>query len=233
MTDRSCNWRYRCPELHERGGEGIAKVGAVVARDGFVIGEAFRGELAPGEHAEFTLLEKKLGEAALAGATLYATLEPCTDRNEPKLPCADRIIERRIARAVIRMLDPNEWICGRGERRLRDAGIEIGRFDSGLMAQIEELNREFTRDQARAPLAERSEAQMLDPADPEHVGPNGRRVGYADDGDKVEWIPDDDAPGEFWLLMLRRGDKKILDALSEFRDRGFESGWGYSSDPTA
>lgn len=61
-----------------------SKAGAIIARDGIVIGEAFRGEIDPGDQAVFTLLERKLADDTLAGTTLYVTLEPCTTRNDPK-----------------------------------------------------------------------------------------------------------------------------------------------------
>jgi|ERR1041384_1802039 pyrimidine deaminase RibD-like protein len=106
------------------------KVGAVLVKDGKIIGEAYRGEIVPGEHAEYTLLHKKLQTEVITGSTLYVTLEPCTKRSPNKTPCADRIIERKIKRVVFGCIDRNPNIRGEGEVRLMDANIEIGKFDS-------------------------------------------------------------------------------------------------------
>jgi pyrimidine deaminase RibD-like protein len=160
------------------------KVGAVIARNGQIIGEAYRGEMAPGEHAEFTLLERKLAYETLAGATLYVTLEPCTSRNEPKIACAERIVERRIAKVFIGVLDPNEKIRGSGELYLRDANVQIARFDSDLMPTIEELNREFSRQHRSNLRRQHTTAETADPVERGQLGPNGHRIGYKV-GDKV------------------------------------------------
>jgi pyrimidine deaminase RibD-like protein len=126
------------------------KVGVVVVKDDHVLAVAHRGELNAGEHAEYTALERILGRDTLVGATVYTTLEPCTSRSHPKLPCVERLIDRKVHRVCIGMLDPNPAISGKGLQRLREANIETDLFPPEFMAEVEELNREFARQHRQA-----------------------------------------------------------------------------------
>lgn len=119
-------------------------VGAVAVKAGIMLDSAHRGEIKQGEHAEFTLL-RKLQDETLSGSTVYTTLEPCTVRGEEKTPCVDHLIDRKITRVVIGMLDPNPIVSGLGVRKLRRANIQVDLFPPLFMAEIEELNSAFIR----------------------------------------------------------------------------------------
>lgn len=64
----------------------------------------------------------------------------------------------------------------------------------------------------------KAKAQPSDASTTNEVGPNGYRVGYTKEGDKVEWLPDDENPGQEWPMILRRNDDAIADAAAEFTD---------------
>ena len=128
----------------ENDGRAHPLVGALVVKDGKILATAHRGE-AEGNHAEYIALERRLADTSIVGATVYTTLEPCTTRNHPKIPCAARLIERKVRRVVIGMLDPDPRITGRGQRKLRSANIITDLFPHDLMSEVEDLNREFTR----------------------------------------------------------------------------------------
>lgn len=96
-------------------------VGAVVVKDGIVIG---RGWTKPGgrPHAETEALRQ--AGAAAKGATLYVTLEPCSHHGKTP-PCADAIITAGISRVVSAIDDSNPEVAGRGHDMLRAAGIAV------------------------------------------------------------------------------------------------------------
>lgn len=111
-------------------------VGAVVVRDGIVVGEGHTQP--PGQsHAEIGALTQS---GALAkGATLYTTLEPCCHFGRTP-PCTDAIIASGVARVVSAAIDPNPLVAGRGLRALRDAGIVA---EHQPLAAAEELYEAF------------------------------------------------------------------------------------------
>lgn len=112
-------------------------VGAVVVKDGRIIGEGWHrrcGEL----HAERNALAA-LSEPA-AGATIYVTLEPCCHQGRTP-PCTEAILEHGLRKVVIGSRDPNPLISGKGAALLRANGVEVA--EDFLRQECDELNPDF------------------------------------------------------------------------------------------
>ena len=97
------------------------RVGCVLVKAGRIVAEGWH-ERAGGPHAERAAIARAGTDAA--GATAYVTLEPCNHTGRTG-PCADALIEARVARVVCAAADPNPLVDGSGIRRLREAGLDV------------------------------------------------------------------------------------------------------------
>jgi diaminohydroxyphosphoribosylaminopyrimidine deaminase / 5-amino-6-(5-phosphoribosylamino)uracil reductase len=134
-------------------------VGAVIVKDGRVIGEG--STQPPGQdHAERMALAAC--EEDPSGATLYVSLEPCAHHGRTP-PCTDAILEAGISRVVIASDDPTKKAAGRGPGILRDEGVEVVWVDGEVAEQARLLNQPF-RKHARTgrPLVVFKSAMTLD-----------------------------------------------------------------------
>ncbi len=118
------DWMQRALELARQGRGWVEPnplVGAVVVRDGKMVGEGWHRKYGEA-HAEVNALAAA-GEAA-RDATLYVTLEPCCHVGKTP-PCTDAIIAAGIAKVVAALADPFPQVAGGGFARLRDTGIAV------------------------------------------------------------------------------------------------------------
>jgi diaminohydroxyphosphoribosylaminopyrimidine deaminase/5-amino-6-(5-phosphoribosylamino)uracil reductase len=134
----------RAIELAE-GGRGRTSpnplVGAVVVRDGEVLGEGFHASYG-GPHAERAALAACSADPR--GATMYVSLEPCCHHGRTP-PCTDALLEAGIARVVVASDDPTEKASGRGLGILRDEGVEVVVASGELAARARLLNQPFRK----------------------------------------------------------------------------------------
>ena len=142
MTIHAEKFMQRAIELAHKGLGRTAPnppVGAVLVRDGKIIGESFH-PAAGQPHAEIFALRACGGLAQ--GADLYVTLEPCCHTGRTG-PCTEAIVEAGVSRVFVGTQDPNPLVAGKGLERLRKAGIEV--ISDILNQECRQLMAPFTK----------------------------------------------------------------------------------------
>ncbi len=120
-------------------------VGAVLVFPDGSYETAYRGELREGDHAEYTLLDKKNRQKELSDCWLFATLEPCAPgaRNTPKISCSERIVNARISDVWFGIEDKNPTVDHGGIDYMVEHDIMVHQFTPEFHKEIEEANKEF------------------------------------------------------------------------------------------
>ena len=144
-------------------GKASPLVGAVLFKADGTIETACRGELRYGDHAEYTLLERKNRNVSLDGSALFATLEPCAPgaRAHPKLSCAERIVLARIKEVWVGIEDPDPTVDRKGIKYLQDNGVDVHMFDRDLQEIIQKENEDFIAQALERAAAEEEKTEEV------------------------------------------------------------------------
>ncbi|MHB0978556.1 MAG: bifunctional diaminohydroxyphosphoribosylaminopyrimidine deaminase/5-amino-6-(5-phosphoribosylamino)uracil reductase RibD [Thermoleophilia bacterium] len=149
LNENDRHFLERALALAERG-RGLTApnplVGAVVVRDGRVVGEGFHAA-AGQDHAEIVALKAVAGPAyagSLKGATMYVTLEPCCHHGRTP-PCTKALIDSGIERVVVGAADPSAWVHGQGLEELESAGLLVEAADDDLGYRARRQNDAFRK----------------------------------------------------------------------------------------
>lgn len=110
-------------------------VGAVIVKDGKVIGEGYHTAFGK-SHAEIEAINSATED--IKGATMYVTLEPCCHQGKTP-PCTEAIIKNQLARVVVATTDPNPLVSGSGIAKLKQSNIEI---TVGVLQELAKIQNE-------------------------------------------------------------------------------------------
>jgi ATP-dependent DNA helicase RecG len=136
-------------------------VGAVLWTPDRTVVTACRSELRTGDHAEYTILERKNRDCALDDARLFVTLEPCAPdcRSPSKLSCAERIVLARIKEVWVGIEDPDPTVDRKGIQYLQNNDVAVHMFDRDLQDVIREENALFMAQASERASAAEEEGQ--------------------------------------------------------------------------